>query len=77
MNTCERCGGLLDNERLREEESGQTVVSKRCINCGDIVDELILAYRAMSAPPNVRGVGNRVLHAQELKQNKKWRGSIA
>jgi len=68
---CQRCGGLPEDVRLYDEESGHTAFSQRCVNCGDIFDELILAYRAMSAPPNVRGVGNRVLHAQGLKRNKK------
>ena len=71
LTKCLRCGGRLDDTRLHDEISGQTVVSQRCINCGDIFDELILTYRAMSAPPKVRGVGNRVLHAEELKRNKK------
>ena len=45
--TCFRCQGLLVTERWPH----LGVVFTRCLNCGDITDEVILVNRLNSKPP--------------------------
>lgn len=50
--SCRRCGGMLVNEQcmdLAESASGYSFWGSRCIQCGDIIDPLILQNRLM--PP--------------------------
>ena len=47
MNTCLRCGGFLFSERW----PGIDVRMNRCVNCGDVTDEVILVNRLQSKPP--------------------------
>ena len=45
---CERCGGLMIGERcmdIGESLGGYWFWAMRCIQCGDIVDEVILRNR--------------------------------
>ena len=45
---CERCGGLMIDERcmdIGESLGGYWFWGMRCIQCGDIVDEVILRNR--------------------------------
>lgn len=45
---CERCGGLMIDERcmdIGESLGGYWFWAMRCIQCGDIVDEVILRNR--------------------------------
>ena len=45
---CERCGGLMIGERcmdIGESLGGYWFWAMRCIQCGDIVDEVILRIR--------------------------------
>jgi hypothetical protein len=42
---CSRCGGLLVSHDLKE------IIGARCISCGDLTDELILAHRAHRPEP--------------------------
>ena len=45
--TCLRCHGFLFTERWPH----MGVVFLRCVNCGDITDEVILVNRMHSKPP--------------------------
>jgi len=50
MSQCIRCGGLTTEELLYEEaetDRSHVVEGQKCFNCGDVVDELILANREM------------------------------
>jgi hypothetical protein len=45
---CTRCGGLLVEERcmdIGESLGGYWFMAMRCVQCGDIVDEVILQNR--------------------------------
>jgi hypothetical protein len=45
--TCQRCDGLMVRERYDDLElgsAGHTIPSWRCLNCGAIVDPVILAH---------------------------------
>ena len=49
MHTCHRCGGLLIREGLFDlfDDTGQMRRwARRCVQCGNIVDPLILKRRA-------------------------------
>ena len=49
MHTCNRCGGLLIREGLFDlfDDTGQMRRwARRCVQCGNIVDPLILKRRA-------------------------------
>ena len=46
--SCTRCGGLLVEERcmdIGESLGGYWFMAMRCVQCGDIVDEVILRNR--------------------------------
>ena len=45
--TCLRCQGLLVTERW----PSLLVTLTRCLNCGDVTDEVILVNRLASKPP--------------------------
>lgn len=45
---CTRCGGLLVDERcmdIGESLGGYWFMAMRCVQCGDIIDEVILQNR--------------------------------
>jgi hypothetical protein len=45
---CARCGGLLVDERcmdIGESLGGYWFMAMRCVQCGDIIDEVILRNR--------------------------------
>lgn len=48
--SCERCGGYLDHDTCMDlNNSGySTIRVLRCIQCGDMIDEVILRNRAAS-----------------------------
>ncbi len=51
---CSRCGGWMVEERcmdIGESLGGYWFWGQRCIQCGDIVDEVILRNRRLPAPP--------------------------
>lgn len=51
---CGRCGGLLVGERcmdIGESLGGYWFWAMRCIQCGDIVDEVILRNRSAQMEP--------------------------
>ncbi len=53
---CTRCGGWMVQERcmdVGESLGGYWFWGQRCIQCGDIVDEVILRNRRLPAPPPV------------------------
>ena len=59
--SCQRCGGLLVKERcmdFMESEGNYWFWASRCIQCGDLIDELTLRNRAMSHPPQVIDTGD-------------------
>ena len=46
--SCTRCGGLLVDERcmdIGESLGGYWFIAMRCVQCGDITDEVILRNR--------------------------------
>ena len=47
MNACLRCSGCLVTERW----ASLGVTFTRCLNCGDVTDEVILVNRLASKPP--------------------------
>jgi hypothetical protein len=54
--SCRRCSGCMDQEMCidLESDSGQsTFWVLRCIQCGDIVDEVILRNRSLFNPEAV------------------------
>ena len=47
-DVCRRCGGMLVDEHPMGIDSGKTVRkywAKRCIQCGDVIDAIILRNR--------------------------------
>jgi RNase P subunit RPR2 len=49
--TCQRCNGLMVRERYDDLELGSSenvIPSWRCLNCGAIVDPVILAHHQTS-----------------------------
>jgi hypothetical protein len=59
---CPRCGGLL----YWEHHSGGSTLEASpldllaCANCGDRIDRLILAHRALTLPPAVNDLHARL-----------------
>ena len=52
-NYCRRCSGHMDYDMCidLESDSGQsTFWVLRCLQCGDMVDEVILRHRSLSNP---------------------------
>lgn len=57
VHTCKRCGGLLSREGLFDlfDDTGQMWRwARRCVQCGDIVDSLILKRRMGEELPNLK-----------------------
>lgn len=53
QQSCRRCSGFLVREMcidLASDSGYSTVWAQRCIQCGDMVDEVILRNRSMSIP---------------------------
>ena len=50
---CLRCGGQMTREMLFDE-SKERVWALRCIHCGDIIDQVILANRVRVALANLK-----------------------
>lgn len=47
---CNRCGGMMVEvygDLMSPDDRGMAVVGRRCVNCGDYVDELVLKNREM------------------------------
>ena len=47
---CKRCGGMMMEvyvDVMSPNERGADVLGRRCVNCGDYVDELVLQNRGM------------------------------
>ena len=44
-SACRRCGGLIVDEHCMDSGGGYRLWAKRCVQCGDIIDEMILANR--------------------------------
>ena len=52
--TCRRCGGLMVNEvciDLLNNTSELDCSARRCVQCGDIVDAVIVQNRQLNQPP--------------------------
>ena len=49
-SACRRCGGLIVDEHCMDSGGGQRLWAKRCVQCGDIIDETILANRYATRP---------------------------
>jgi hypothetical protein len=58
-STCTRCGGFMVNDSYLDELNNVgelKFVAKRCVQCGEVVDPVILrnratSHEAMMAPP--------------------------
>lgn len=62
MHTCTRCGGLLIREGLSDllDDTGHVRRwARRCVQCGDIVDSVILKHRAGVDLPALNATGRR------------------
>lgn len=62
MHTCKRCGGLLSREDLFDlfDDTGQMRRwARRCVQCGDIVDSLILKRRMGTKLPDLKLLSRR------------------
>lgn len=62
MHTCTRCGGLLIREGLFDlfDDTGQMRRwARRCVQCGDIVDPLILKRRMGEGLPSLNLLSRR------------------
>lgn len=56
-NSCIRCGGIMVNEQcidLAGSEGGYRFWASRCVQCGDLIDPVILR--------------NRLIHTQTLQE---------
>jgi hypothetical protein len=54
QSTCVRCGGLMVNEismDLMNSTSELECATKRCVQCGDILDPVILRNRSIRQQP--------------------------
>jgi hypothetical protein len=52
--SCERCGGFMlieTNWHLMELDSREGSSTRRCVNCGNVEDDIIRANRAISSRP--------------------------
>jgi hypothetical protein len=62
QSTCVRCGGLMVNEismDLMNSTSELECATKRCVQCGDILDPVILRNRRIRQEPmTVEHAGN-------------------
>jgi len=46
--SCRRCGGYMTHEMSPDLECGSRLWVHHCIQCGDIIDEVILQHRSLS-----------------------------
>ena len=59
QQSCRRCGGYVSHEMcidLDSDSGYSTFWAHRCIQCGDMVDEVILRNRSLSHPEAVSAV---------------------
>lgn len=57
QSTCLRCGGLMVNEisiDLLNSGNELECATKRCVQCGDILDPVILSHRRLRQEPMTR-----------------------
>jgi len=62
-NLCGRCGGTLVGENcldLRDDTGQWHFEAKRCLQCGDLVDPLILKNRLKASPELIKGKSRRL-----------------
>ena len=62
--TCHRCNGLMVRERYNDLElgsAGHEIFGWRCLNCGAIVDPVILVHHQTSDGTEPDQVGGRRL----------------
>ena len=62
IHTCSRCGGLLTREGLFDlfDDTGHMRRwARRCVQCGDIVDALILKRRMGMSLPSLKLLSRR------------------
>jgi len=62
--TCQRCDGLMVRERYNDLElgsAGHEIFGWRCLNCGAIVDPVILAHHHASDKTEPAQLGERRL----------------
>ncbi len=48
LHQCDRCGGMTVeayDEAASPDDTGKDVMGRRCVNCGEYVDELVLQNR--------------------------------
>lgn len=67
-NSCRRCGGILVHEQcidLAGSEGGYRFWASRCIQCGDLVDPVILRNRLNPphAEESIEQIENTIEHA--------------
>lgn len=65
-SACRRCGGMLVNEQcvdLAGSEGGARFWATRCVQCGDLLDPVILRNREM--PPQVEELIEEIEEAIE------------
>ena len=84
--SCERCGGFMlveTNWHLMELDSRGGSNTARCVNCGNVEDDIIRANRAISSRPRhleqhtVELRGPRVMQPIRLEQVIQTEGGIA
>ena len=52
---CPRCGGLMVDVMLEDQESTfMPCVGIQCVNCGEIIDEVIDQHRVASVKPPLK-----------------------
>lgn len=64
IHQCDRCGGMtvaVYADVASPDDTGRDVIGRRCVNCGDYVDALVLRNRGMQR----RGVYAPVRSAKE------------
>lgn len=50
FHQCDRCGGMqvaVYDDVGSPDDTGKDVIGRRCVNCGDYVDALVLRNRGM------------------------------
>ncbi len=50
LDSCSRCGGLLVGDRCYDLSSSGIfkIAIQRCVQCGDVIDPMILKHRSQS-----------------------------
>ena len=72
--TCARCGGLMVGEFCMDLANGTgelECLASRCVQCGEVVDALILKHRTIQRP-STDSVTNRneCIHSESLRQGR-------